>query len=164
MMWVSLLTWSASAPAYIACPSLSSTLVPPLTHSLLPLLISYPVSCIMSMSITKQFSSGTTGYHLMTAIIIVLMYATTLRPSGHSVQDALSQANSVCQEMNIGSKITQHFTTPPQDHSVQDYVDFIMGVMVGLLLLYQDKIISSSDSCTSLIKLEMKLVERWQLR
>ncbi|KAF5353995.1 hypothetical protein D9756_006983 [Leucocoprinus leucothites] len=95
---------------------------------------------IMSMTITKQFSSGTPGCYLMTVIIILLKHATTLRPSGLSSQSALSQAHLDCQKLNIGPKIIQHFTEPPQNYSVQDFVDFIMGVMVGLLLHYQDNI------------------------
>ncbi|KAF5345228.1 hypothetical protein D9756_011487 [Leucocoprinus leucothites] len=43
---------------------------------------------------------------------------------------ALFQAHLDCQKLNIGLKITQHFTKPPQNYSVQDFVDFIMDVMV----------------------------------
>jgi hypothetical protein len=86
------------------------------------------VTEIMSMTLMKQLSSGNGGYHLMTAIIIILKHATTLRPSGLSTRSALARAGLGYQELNIGLKIAQHFTAPYQEYSVQDFVDFIMGV------------------------------------
>jgi len=81
----------------------------------------------MSMTLMKQLSSGS-RYHLMTAIIIILKHATTLRPSGLSIQSALARAELDYQKLNIGLKIAQHFTAPHQEYSVQDFLDFIMGV------------------------------------
>ena len=79
-------------------------------------------------------------FNFSTAIIIILKHATTLRPSGFSVQSALSQAKSNYQNLNIGPKITEHFTAPPQSYSIEEFVDFIMGVSVCLLLHYYDYI------------------------
>ena len=74
------------------------------------------------------------------AITIIFNHATTLRPAGHSVQSALSQAFSKFHNLNVGCKIAQNFTAPPSNYSIQDFVDFIMGVFVSLLLLYHSKI------------------------
>ena len=74
------------------------------------------------------------------AIIVILKCATTLRPTGLPVQSALSQAMSNYQKFNIGLKIAEHFTAPPRHYSIQDFVDFIMGITVGLPLNYQDNI------------------------
>jgi len=73
------------------------------------------------------------------AVIIIFKHATTLRPAGLSVQLALFQALSNYQELNISSIIAQHFTAPPSNYSIQDFVHFIMGISVSLLLLYYGK-------------------------
>jgi len=90
------------------------------------------VTQIMSMTLMKLLSSGNGGYHLMTAIIIILKHATTLRSSGLSAEPALARAESDSQKLNIGLKIAQHFTAH-QEYSVQDFVDFIMGVSLSSL-------------------------------
>jgi hypothetical protein len=74
------------------------------------------------------------------AIIIILKHATTLRLSRLSVNSALAQAELDYQKLDIGLKIAHHFTAPPQEYSVQNFVDFVMGVSVCLLLHYQDDI------------------------
>ena len=74
------------------------------------------------------------------AIIIILKHATTLRASGLSVLSALCQAESNYHQFNIGPQIVDHFSAPPHHYSIQDFVDFVMGVSVGLLLHYQDNI------------------------
>jgi hypothetical protein len=86
------------------------------------------VTQIMSMTLLTQLSSGNGGYHLMTAIIIILKHATTLRLSSISAQSALARAELDYQKFNIGLKIARHFTAPHPEYSVQDFVDFIMGV------------------------------------
>jgi hypothetical protein len=73
------------------------------------------------------------------AVIIILMHATTLLHPGFTVKSALTQAELDFQKLDIGLKIAQHFTAP-QGYSIQDFLDFIMGVSVGLLLHYQDNI------------------------
>jgi hypothetical protein len=78
-------------------------------------------------------------FNFATAVIIILKHATTLHPFGFSAQSALAQAELDYQKLNISLKIAQHFT-PPQEYSVQNFVDFIMGVSVSLLLHYQDDI------------------------
>jgi len=80
---------------------------------------------IMSMSIMKQFISGNSGYYLMTATILILRHATTLRISGLDSKSALAQAELDYQKLNISWKITQNF---PQQYSIPNFVDFIMGV------------------------------------
>jgi len=76
----------------------------------------------------------------MTAIIIILMRVTTLGLSPRLVKSALDRAESDYKKLNIGLKIAQHFTAPPQEYSVQNFVDFIMGVSICLLFHYQDDI------------------------
>ena len=73
-------------------------------------------------------------------IIIILKHATTLRLSGIHPKAALAQAELDYQKLNIGSKITQNFTALPQQYSVLNFVDIIMGVSVCLLLHSQNDI------------------------
>jgi len=73
-------------------------------------------------------------FNFASAIVIILKHATTLRLSGLSAKPALAQAELDYQKLNIGSKIAPHFTAPPQEYSVSNFIDFIMGVSVCLLL------------------------------
>ena len=76
------------------------------------------------------------NYDFAAAIILILKHATTLRLSGLYSKLALAQAELDYQKLNIGWRITQNFTAPPQQYSVPDFVDFIMGVSVCLLVLH----------------------------
>jgi hypothetical protein len=69
-----------------------------------------------------------------------LKHATSLRLLSISSSSALNQAEINFKKLNIGLKIAQHFSAPPEEYSVQNFVDFIMGVSVCLLLHYQDNI------------------------
>jgi hypothetical protein len=69
-----------------------------------------------------------------------LKHATSLRLLSISSPSALDQAEINFKKLNIGLKIAQHFSAPPEEYSVQNFVDFIMGVSVCLLLHYQDNI------------------------
>jgi hypothetical protein len=62
-----------------------------------------------------------------------LKHATTLRASGFSIESALAQAELDYQNSKIGSQVAAYFTAPPQQYSIQQFVDFIMGVRVHLL-------------------------------
>ena len=75
-----------------------------------------------------------TLYNFAVAIIIILKRATTLHLSGLYARSALNQAELDYQKLNIGLKIAQHFIAPHQEYCVQDFVNFIMSVFVGLLL------------------------------
>jgi len=80
------------------------------------------------------FYPSIAAFNFAAAIIIILKHATTLRLSGLLAEPALVQAELDYQKFNIGSKVAQCFTAPPQEYSVSNFVDFIMSVSVCLLL------------------------------
>jgi hypothetical protein len=71
------------------------------------------------------------NFHFAAAIIF-WKHATTLHASGFSFDSALAQAELDYQKSNIGSCVASHFTAPPQQYSVQEFVDFIMCAQVCL--------------------------------
>jgi len=82
-------------------------------------------------------------FNFAAAILIILKHATTLRLSELSAKPALVQAESDYQKLTIGLKILQCFSATPQEYSVLNFVDFIMGVSVCLLLHSPDNIWNS---------------------
>jgi hypothetical protein len=62
-----------------------------------------------------------------------LKHATTLRASGFSSDSALAQAELNYRKLNIGHQVASHFTAPPEQYSVQEFVDFIMHAQVCFL-------------------------------
>jgi len=82
----------------------------------------------MSMPVIKNLSATSNNFFfLIIAIITLLKYATTLRPSGFSSKSALAQAELDYQKFDIHSKTALYFTAPLHQYSVQQLVDFIMS-------------------------------------
>jgi hypothetical protein len=79
-------------------------------------------------------------FNFSPAIIMILKHATALFASGSLLESALAQAESDYQKSNIGLQVAQYFTAAPQEYSLQQFVDFIMGAHVGVLLHYPDHI------------------------
>jgi hypothetical protein len=75
-----------------------------------------------------------TYFNFTAAIITVVKHATILRASGLLPRAALAQAESDYKKSNIGSKAASYFTGPLQQYSIQQFVDFIIGADVCLLL------------------------------
>ena len=63
-----------------------------------------------------------------------------MRLSGLQIESALEKAEEDYLKLDISWKIVQNFAAPPQQYSVSDFVDFIMGVSVCLLLHSQNDI------------------------
>jgi hypothetical protein len=69
------------------------------------------------------------------AVILILKHATSLRVSNISSELALTQAELAYQKANIDLKIQQFLKTSSQEHSIQLFSDFIMGIDMGLFIL-----------------------------
>jgi hypothetical protein len=76
------------------------------------------------------------------AVILILKHATSLRLSNHSSKSALTQAELVYQEANIDLKIRQFLKMSSQEHSIQLFAGFIMGIDIGLFIVESVTIIS----------------------
>jgi len=71
------------------------------------------------------------GHHLTLAVILILKHATLLCLSNLSPESALTQAELAYQEANIDLRIQQYLRASSQEHSVQQFVDFIMATYIG---------------------------------
>jgi hypothetical protein len=76
------------------------------------------------------------------AVILILKHATSLRVSNISSEFALTQAELAYQKANIDLKIQQFLKTSSQEHSIQLFSGFIMGIDIGLFILGSVTIIS----------------------
>ena len=70
----------------------------------------------------------------MKAVTLILKHATLLRPS-NGPEIVLTTADKDYQRANIDGSIQQYLTTCALDVSVEQFVDFIMGTEIGLLIV-----------------------------
>ena len=77
----------------------------------------------------------------MQAVILILKHATFLRLSNLSPESALTHVELVYRHMNMDLKIQQHLTAS-QEHSVDQFVSFIMSTEIGLSVPTSVRIIS----------------------
>ena len=83
-------------------------------------------------------------------VILILKHATCLRLLGLSPASALTHAELDYQEANIDSKIQEHLAVSAQEHTVEQFSDFIMATDIGLFILAPVKMISH-QAFTSII-------------
>ena len=75
-------------------------------------------------------------------VILILKHATCLRLLGLSPASALTHAELDYQEANIDSKIQEHLAVSAQEHTVEQFSDFIMATDIGLFTLTSVKLLS----------------------
>ena len=65
------------------------------------------------------------------AVILILKHATFLRLSNLSSESALTLADVDYREANVDLIIQQHLTASSQEHSVEQFVAFILATDIG---------------------------------
>ena len=80
------------------------------------------------------------------AIVLIFKHAAFLQLSNLSTESALTRAELDYQEANIDLKIQHHLKASSQEHSVEQFADFIMATDIGSFILPSFKILSHQAS------------------
>ena len=77
----------------------------------------------------------------MKAVILILKHATFLQVST-PLESTLTQAELNYQRANIDFQIQQYLKATSTEHTIKEYVTFIMGTDIGLIILESVPIVS----------------------
>lgn len=107
-----------------------------LSSSLFPL-----VKIVINWFLVFQFITDRASLIFVKAVILILKHATLLQLST-PWRSALTQSESDYQEANIDWNIQQYFMVHSSEHSIEEFVAFIMATDIGSFILASASLVS----------------------